>query len=216
MKKAILIAAVVSAVAAAQAVILDDFTVSQADIQLTSAGSVDTRFAAGSFFGFDTRWTFARLDASPFNQPLDVKLQGNGLGIVNSGVGTDAYIQLNYFTSGSNTVNLSGIDTMKISFADNTRDLTVFWAAWSDNYSNLAIGSQSIVAADFTGEHELDLTSTTSNSGVNMAALDEFAFIFDPKAGGDFSITQIDAVPEPGTIGALLVGLGALARRRRR
>jgi hypothetical protein len=53
------------------------------------------------------------------------------------------------------------------------------------------------------------------SAGFQVNNVDRISFEFNTQASGDFSLTELSAVPEPGTMAAIGLGVAAMIRRRR-
>jgi hypothetical protein len=215
MNRTVSVLSILGLAACTHALVIDNFSVGQADIQLTTTGQTATRTVVGAFAGFDRRTTFAEMQASLLNQPLDVKIAGNSLGLVNSGSGSDGFVQLSYFTAGVRTIDLSEFDRFRIHFAENTRDLNLKFGVVTSGGAGVAIGQNLLIAAGTTGVVEIDRGLVAFDTGADWSKVDELVFQFDPMSGGDFAIASVEAVPEPATIALVAIGIAGIARRRR-
>lgn len=210
-----------AAVPASAIVIIDDFSsVSAPDpwpVMLNAEGFVDVNESGIGALG-GTRHT--HVEAVNVGIPgLDFLLvtvaAGAGVFDFNSTVDTDGFVSLLYDGGGSLNADLSGTSRIELTFtmfdyADSqsmpiTVELSDGVNTASHTLSMTSPGGQVLAFnyADFAGIGSLDLS-----------AIQSIRFDIDPGIGGDFRISQISAVPAPGALA--LLGLGLFASRRRR
>ena len=85
-------------------------------------------------------------------------------------------------------------------------------------WNGIDVASLTQVLTDPGPQSTMFAFSEFSNiENVDLSGIDTLLFEFDPGDGGDFRVGQIQSVvPEPATLVLLLVGAGAVVRRRRR
>lgn len=223
--------ALISTLSAAQAVILiDDFSSGSSTLVDTTPGSITASFQSGlSNFG-GTRAHLLRQVTSPLN--------GTSTSEVNSGLfgsntlESTSQMSLNWGTSGISS------DQQSVLFADRNYDFSanqkfrvhVNSASARTRISLLLIDSasnqQARIAEDsitlFSAINTptiltFDFTDTPSfiAPGFNFGEVDLFRLEVNSPASGGYAINRVEAVPEPATMSALLLGAGMLVRRRR-
>lgn len=216
------LALVLGSVAAfSQAGLIDNFTQGSYDTGLLTSGSNIQWIAAGNVPG-GIRGHFFSVQSNDIGDDGRARtFLGPGIYSVTSGAGVDVFTQLAYgFSTGSTTPDLNlGLDfssspifSMDVRSTDVAVPYTVTLGSVTLGQSASRSGflpgavtpSMNVVAnLDFSGESFLN--------DVDFIVVD-----FDPVVGGDFSITQIQTVPEPGTIAGLGLALAAFARRRKK
>lgn len=84
-------------------------------------------------------------------------------------------------------------------------------------WNGINVGSLTRVLTEPGAQSVTFAFSEFSNiSAIDLSGIDTLLFEFDPGDGGDFRIGEIGSVvPEPATLVLLLVGAGAIVRRRR-
>lgn len=210
-----------SVAAFSQAGLIDNFTQGSYDTGLLTTGTNAQWVAAGNVPG-GIRGHFLSIDANDIGDDGRARtFLTAGIYSVTSGAGVDVSAQIAY-----------GFNTN--SFAPNL--------PLNLDFSGSPIVSIDVRSTDVAVPYSIELGSTTlglsaSRSGVlpgavtpsmNVTAMLDFSgesflndvdFIilnFDPVVGGDFSITKLQTVPEPGTIAGVGLALAAFARRRKK
>lgn len=111
--------------------------------------------------------------------------------------------------------DLSGmsLDGLAINFLSNDLDLEYEITVVSAEGANTARANGVIGSGvDFTS-----VVPFASFVGtVDLADVDQIIWEFDAAPNGDFAISSVGAVPEPGTMAVLALGAAALLRRRRK
>jgi len=196
-------------------VMIDDF--SSGTYMKTMSSGNDQNVQSGTMLG-GTRGTDLTVVSNPLNVVFDFQV-GNGFLVADAGSALRDIVELRYgIGAGMVPVdlnsNLAGEDRFRLFFDSNdlnlNLDLTVRSGASSYTHSR-------VIAGGFANTPFVeDILFTSSGlAGMNWADVDEIRFRFSNTPSGDFAISQIQAVPEPGTILALGAGLAAVLRRRK-
>lgn len=204
------------------ATLIDGF--SDGDVVLSAtdfAGQADLR-AATVFSGSRATW----LGQSTANPPRASHLYvAAGTFSVDNPVGTIGEASLGYgatssATSGfmtystANDFTLGSTDAFVFHFLGNDQSLTVFVRSFSNGAEDVRY-SRVVSGGQFT---PFDVTIGAGDIVSGTPTWGNFDFLrvdFVTTNAGDFELDSFEAVPEPATVTALLLGLGALARRRR-
>jgi hypothetical protein len=209
MKKALVAAGVLFAGAYAKALVIDDFTTGPYSVSLQSGD--DLARQPGSMLGA-LRTTWVKVDANPLNQWLDFTV-ASGLAITSSGTLLDAWAVVAYGDTADLDVDLSGYNAFKVNFVSNDLPMTMSVALGSrtnGDFEAVGVPVASGVGFSVTVPFSLFSTFTSFND------VDFVAFAFDSAPSGDYAVGHLEVVPEPASIAALAVGMGALVARRRK
>lgn len=217
MKKLILIAIAASAMPAANALVIDDFTTGPLDLTLNSTGEAVT-YQSGSMAG-GVREVRFRINNDDRQRPGDVYID-EGFLSVDTGVGTLHRLQLGYGfdTSGNKkALNLDiGSQDFQVNFDFNDLRLKTTMLVYSG--SNVSTATKTI-AGDQFNPFVVNFSQSDFSGSADFTKIDQIFFIGEsdvPRGGNDWAITSIQAVPEPASLLGAAMGLGALAARRRK
>lgn len=220
MKKTLIFVAFAALAAGSNAILIDDFsqgplTLTVDDMNPYVEGSRSGNMVGGLAFHFlatiaNPDGNMARLRVNP----------GTGLQTVSNedlvqtqalaGYGSDT---LGFFGNDDLNLDLSGVDRFRIHFRSADLPLKIATAVYDaeSNYSSLSIDTMVGAGSNFF----VDI-NFSSFGGYDFSDLDVVAFLFESAPSGDYSITKIEAVPEPASLGALAIGAAALLRRRKK
>lgn len=221
MKKLLALGLVAVGVSSAHAVMFDDFSTGALDLQLNPPTTFLEGNRVGSMVGGNAYHAIAEESNVDGNRArMRVNLVSGVLAVSNEdlvdtvsvvGYGADA----NGFLVPSEdlNLNLSGQDRFRLTFRSNDLPLTLTTEVYDAESAYSSVSTSQIVAAgnNFTVD-----VLFSSLGGYNFGDLDAVAFVFDTPVAGDFSLTSIEAVPEPASLAALGLGAAALMRRRKK
>lgn len=207
------------------AVLIDGFTTAQSlTVTGTATLAINRVATGGSTIG--TARTLAGInDANPFGLTAFAGI-GSGMAVYSSGPRVDGRIEFAYgydTAGGSVDMNLNlaagGNNRLRLQFDSNDQDLTlrVFVRSTSGTAgSTLMAFSQTVLGGRPTTAFTEDvLFSSVLIAPLALSDVDQIHIQFDTAPAGDFSLTRMEAVPEPATMVALGLGAAALLRRRR-
>lgn len=195
--------------ACAPALVLDDFTTGPYSVRLQSGS--DSAMQAGSMIGGD-RQTVISVQSNPFNQYLGLVI-ANGVLASDSGTSLDASTLVSYGATADLNANLFGYNAFEVHFMSNDLPLTLsvtLFTSTGDVSETVQVAVPNGLSFDVTVPYSL-FTAFSAFGDV-----DRIAFGFETPRNGDFAITGIEAVPEPGTMLALGLGVAGLMARRRK
>ncbi len=211
------------AVASSQAFLLDDFSTGSYNSGYFSAGTVDAHITASGAVG-GLRYVSTTITANPLGGDARARvISGPGIYAVGTESQVDISSRLGYgfanasLVPASNPLNLdlSLNPILKLSFVSNDVSQPVIATIYTNGgaswYSYMATAPSGITPSSPV-DLQLDFTSV---AGL-LTDVDGIVFDFDPAEGGDFSLTTVQAVPEPASIAVIGMGVAALLRRRRK
>lgn len=199
-----------------QALVIDDF--STGDFVATFSSDSNSSFSgnAATVPGGSRYWEIEH-QSNPFGMETKMEV-GNGflyqsVSPLTDAAGAVAYGHFNIFGSDLN-IDLSAYDAITVDVlfndlsADFRLDIFVTGTGWVSgglhNVGPVSFGSPVTVVLPF------------SELGISMADVDGIAIRWDGVMANDIVLDNIQAVPEPVSLGVLAVGLGLVARRRRK
>jgi len=199
--------------------VIDDFTTGPYSATFSTVSSTQMASQSGSMLG-GLRWltytiTYKQLPQAKYH--VDIS---SGAAMVSSDTGLRNTTVFDYGLDGQlgfNDLNLdlSGNKKIDLNFYGNDLDLTlmVYLRSAAQNSGAYVVRTYTIGANENPFTYSVNLNDFT---GFNLADVDQLAFAFSNKTSGDYALSSIEVVPEPATVGALLVGLGALGLKRRK
>lgn len=216
------LALVLGSVAAfSQAGLIDNFTQGSYDTGLLTSGSNIQWVAAGNVPG-GIRGHFFQIQSNDIGDDGRARtFLGPGIYSVTSGAGVDVYTQIAYgYSNGSTAPDLNlGLDfSSSPIFSMDVRSTDVA-VPYSVTLGSTTLGLSASRTGSLPGAvtPSMNITSSVDFSGESFLNDVDFIVVeFDPVVGGDFSITKIQTVPEPGTIAGVGLALAAFARRRKK
>lgn len=209
MKRTLLAVGILFAASYAQALVIDDFTSGPYAVSLQSGS--DSADQSGTMLGSE-RHTYVEVESNPLNQYLDFTI-ASGLAITSSGTLLNAYVEILYGFNSDLNVDFSGFNAFKVNFLSNDLPMTMLVGLGSTSSSQFEVIS--VPVASGVG-FSVTVPFSLFTSFTAFGDVDFLGFGFDSVANGDYAIGGLEAVPEPATMAALAVGLGALVARRRR
>lgn len=217
MKNVLAIGLLIGVAASSQAVVMiDDFSTGSLDLQLTPPATTINGTRTGSMVGGHARHVLSFISNPDGN---DARLRVNpsvGVQMVSGEDLVSSSVMTQYGRLADLNLNLSGESAFKVDFRTNDLPLSmrVYAFTWDGTAYKQAFGIAT-VAAGSNFSQVINFSSMTTATGFSFANVDRVEFHFNTAPSGDFSVTEITAVPEPATMAALGLGIAAMVRRRR-
>lgn len=189
---------------------IDDFTTGAYLVSLISGSDVNTQ--SGSMLG-GTRQTVLQVLANPLSRPVALDI-GSGLSVLDNGSLAQSQLTLIYL-QGATTVDLSSYDRLRLHFVGNDLPMNIQVAFYSP--SGQAMGT-SAVAPGVGFHHDVLFSSLMTFGTMDWSQVNYISVRFEPAPGGDFALSQLEVVPEPASLIALMTGVVSLVgyvRRRK-
>jgi len=209
--------------ASAFAAPVDDFLTGSYNSGSFTSGSVSAWVNAGGALG-GIRYSNLAITANPFIGDAKTRvITTPGILEVSTDTEVDTAFKLGYgfaslsSTPASSPLNLDWSATSLLDVTFRTNDLaqqvtaTIFTNGGASSFTrtlNIAGGITSAFPQTYSFDFSTDAASLTD--------VDAVTFDFDPAAGGDFSLTSINTVPEPMSLAVLAIGAAALLRRKKK
>ncbi len=216
------LALVLGSVAAfSQAGLIDNFTQGSYDTGLLTGGDQLQWVNAANVPG-GVRAHYFEIESNDIGDDGRARtFLGSGIFSVTSGAGVDVYAEIGYgYNTGSAVpnlpLNLDFSGTPIFSLDVRSTDVAVPYTVILGS-STLGVAAQRSGFLPGAVTPSMNAVATLDFSGeATLADVDFIYLAFDPVVGGDFSITKIQTVPEPGTIAGVGLALAAFARRRKK
>ncbi|HVL38697.1 MAG TPA: PEP-CTERM sorting domain-containing protein [Fimbriimonadaceae bacterium] len=219
MKRLAVLLCACSAAGAHAVVVLDNFTDAQS-LSLTAQGSTSSVVNGAGMVGGSRRMGLTLLAGIP-GVPISASSTiGSGFLDHRSSSFSISALGLTYggpLTSGDLNLNLSGENRFRLSFhyndiANTDVQIEVRTAGGGGGTSSLAMPVPRVT----NPSHTVDFMFANFVGTANFGDVDEIRVVFSPMESGDFLLAaNFQAVPEPGTMIAVGLGVAALAARRR-
>ncbi len=230
MARTFLLIAGLTLASASQAFFLDDFSTGDYNSNYFSSGTVSGWVpSAGAVGGI--RYLSTTITNNPLGGDARARVVSSA-GIY--AVGTESQVEitstLGYgFANASNSISsnplnldMSSNHILRLTFTSNDVAQTVY-ATIQGTDLNSGVNNFTVavnVPGGITPSNPLDVDFdfSTVDPGYLLGPfsdIDGIAFDFNPAPGGDFSLTTVQAVPEPASMAVLAIGLVALKRRRK-
>ncbi len=217
MKKQILILATLSAVASANAILLDNFTTGAYSVSL-SLYQDDLHLSPAAGVLGNQRLTYLGVSGNPHSLHGGMTI-GNGLASFNNDTRVETYAQLIY---GGDLVgitplnyNMLAMNSIDINFDSNDQDLLVYVDLFRHSELGFSLYTQTRVITG--GRSGTPFTESFDISGDSLRGdVDMISITMVSAPGGDYALTKVSAVPEPATMTVLAAGLSTIFARRRK
>ncbi len=212
----------VGASAANASLLIDNFKTGGYNSGYFGTGSAEAYTAAGTAIG-GVRWTYLNVLQNPDASDTRLRVSttvADGVYSVSAGPEVTVYAGLGYGLTSAGWVdplnlNLAATPILKLDFLANDQPLRLTVRTVSTDASNTVVDEMD--DRDFT----IPAYSSIGTEYLNLAGMDGLAdcdalrFEFLNAPAGDFSLGNIEAVPEPASLALIGLGLAAMARRRR-
>ncbi|MEI7576314.1 MAG: PEP-CTERM sorting domain-containing protein [Armatimonadota bacterium] len=208
--------------AASQAFVLDDFSTGSFNSGYFSSGSVNAWVNASGAQG-GNRFLSSTITANPLGGDARARVVTvAGIYSVGTESQVDIVSRLGYgfanssLTPASNPLNTDLSLNPKLDLVFDSNDVAqpvtaTIYTNGGANTHTLTLNAPGGIVPSSPQSLVFDFTSV---AGL-LTDVDAIVFDFDPSAGGDFSLTTVQAVPEPASIAVLGLGIAALKRRRK-
>jgi hypothetical protein len=217
MKRFAWIGIVAGLAAAAPALVIDPFTDVQTIARTTQGTTTET--VAGAMVG-GSRRTSQTLLAGIGGVPISAttRVLDGWLDHASSSYSITA-LALTYGrngTAGSLNLDWSAFDRFTLSFWYNDLAPTNVTIRVESNDGANSSELTQVVPVVNNPSHLVTWTFANFVGDANFADVDSVRITFSPQEAGDFLVRDFQVVPEPATMAALAIGVGALLARRRR
>ncbi len=221
MKKGFVLLGLLTGLAAiSNAAFVDDFNLGAYDSGLLTSGSNSQWINAGNVPG-GTRYAKIEIESNDFGDDGRARtFTTPGVYNVSSGTGVNVKTLLGYgFSSGSATpdaplnLNWAGAPVFLINVRNTDLSVPVTVEIGSTTLGQSAIRMGTLPAAVTSGNVPVNFDFTGE---AFLGDVDYIKVSFDPQSEGDFTISDMQVVPEPATLAGVSAAILAFARRRRR
>lgn len=228
MRKLLVLSGIAACAASANAIIIiDDFTTGTGFSDgLGVVGSKVTVSQPGGMMGGERDVRLEVASVGGFGQMLKFEV-GTGFTVTSTGAGVDGKTELQYDLAGDETPGspfFSGTQGATVNFAPETafrvrflfNDLPLNMTLTAD-LGGLTWSATTLVGGGISSPTDVIVPfASMLGPGAFPGLTSRLTVSFDTSTAGDFAVGEIAAVPEPASMTALVLGLGALAARRRR
>jgi len=201
--------------ASAQAVVIDNFSLSAPRLTQTGVGSTSssqTPFTSS----FDTRTLGVAVDTTTDSTARATAKLGSGLGSFSTDAEVNGHFSLTY--TSTTGVDLSATQALLVRYAFNDQSCSLV-ATIESNKPGVGLKTSTELRTMLASSSPYYTKFEFFTPDIDWDAVTKVSFAFDPSRAGDFQLTSVETalpVPEPSTLALTALAAATLARRKPR
>lgn len=214
--RSLVVASAVAVAGASQALLIDNFSVPQSRLILSSVGSAQNEVSGLTPFTHRTQILYQDVNTDP-QDARNTSVVISGSAAYSSDAEVDGRYRLIYhFNDNTTGLNLSAVPIIRLNmgFNDVLSTVSVNIISWNAAQSQFQTSNTQVVVGPSLTPFQIQTNGWSQP--VFWSDVRSVSLWFNPVQGGDFVLNSVEAVPEPASMLALGAGVAALLARRRR